>query len=74
MRDELIFPVLNQRMEEKKKTWFTSNEDFISLHDHYRFSAKLGEEEMKAVRIMERIQNLAQMLELKGENRRKHTK
>ncbi len=70
VRDELLFPILNERMEEQRMTWFTSNEDWNSLYDHYRFSAKFGEEEMKAVRIMERIKSLSKLLQLSGKNRR----
>ncbi len=57
-RDEVLFPILNYRMEEKKITWFTSNEDFVSLKSHFKTS-KAGEEELKAVRLMARIENLA---------------
>lgn len=71
VRDELLFPLLNWRMEEKKMTWFTSNEDWESLYAHYCFSAKFGEEEMKAVRMMERIKNLTKLVKLSGKNRRK---
>lgn len=72
VRDELIFPILNWRMEEKRWTWFTSNEDFESLYDHYRISTKNQEEEMKAVRILERIKTLSKLIQLNGKNRRKH--
>ncbi len=70
VRDELLFPILNKRMDEKKFTWFTSNEDLDSLLEHYSFSSKFGEEKMKAVRIMERIKTLSKMHIIGGENRR----
>ena len=70
VRDELLFPILNYRMDNNKKTFFTCNESFESLKDHYSFSAALGEEKLKAHRIMERIQTLAIEVELKGDNLR----
>lgn len=70
IRDELLFPILNRRMEEKKMTWFTSNEDWESLYDHYTASGKFKEEEMKAVRIMERVKSLSKIVNLSGKNRR----
>ncbi len=71
VRDELLFPILNKRMEEKKYTWFTSNEDFKSLEEHYAFSTKYGVEQLKALRIMERIKTLCKEIVINGENRRK---
>ncbi len=70
VRDELFFPVLNARMENKKKTWFTSNEDFSSLENHFEYTKQNQEEKMKAIRIMERIKTLAQPFGIIGENRR----
>ena len=72
VRDELLFPVLNERMENERLTYFTSNEDLNSLHEHYAFTS-LGEEKMKAVRMMERIKKLSKPLEIKGKNRRIHS-
>lgn len=72
VRDELLFPVLNHRMENKKMTWFTSNEDLVSLENHFLFSNKVNKEEkVKAIRIMERIKTLAKDYQVLGENRRK---
>ena len=69
VRDELLFPILNERMENGRLTYFTSNEDMNSLHEHYAYTS-MGEEKMKAVRMMERIKKLAKPLEIKGKNRR----
>lgn len=71
IRDELLLPILNYRMENGLSTWFTSNEDFDSLFDHYRNCGK-AQEEIKAVRIMERIKALSKEIELVGKNRRNH--
>lgn len=72
VRDELLFPILNERMENHRLTYFTSNEDLDSLQEHYAFTS-LGEEKMKAVRMMERIKKLSKPLEIQGKNRRFHS-
>ncbi len=71
VRDELLLPILNDRAERKKTTWFTSNEDLKSLKNHYMYNQKGEKEEMKAIRILERIEALAVPLHLRGNNRRK---
>ena len=71
IRDELLLPILNFRMENRLSTWFTSNEDFDSLFDHYKNCGKV-QEEMKAIRIMERIRALSKEVQLDGKNRRIH--
>lgn len=69
VRDELLFPILNERMENGRLTYFTSNEELSSLQDHYAYSS-MGEEKMKAVRLMERIKMLSKPVEIQGKNRR----
>ena len=69
VRDELLFPILNERMENGRLTYFTSNEEFLTLEEHYAYSS-MGEEKMKAVRMMERIKKLSKPVEIKGKNRR----
>ena len=69
VRDELLFPILNERMENSRLTYFTSNEEYSSLEEHYAYSSIL-EEKMKAVRMMERIKKLSKPVEIKGKNRR----
>ena len=69
VRDELLFPILNERMENGRLTYFTSNEEFSTLEEHYAYSS-MGEEKMKAVRMMERIKKLSKPVEIKGKNRR----
>lgn len=71
VRDELLLPILNDRAERKKTTWFTSNEDLKSLKNHYMYNQKGEKEEMKAIRILERIEALAVPMHLRGNNRRK---
>ena len=69
VRDELLFGILNERMENQRLTYFTSNESLETLEEHYAYTS-LGEEKMKAVRMMERIKKLSKPLEIKGKNRR----
>ena len=71
VRDELLLPILNDRAERHKTTWFTSNEDLKSLKNHYMYNQKGEKEEIKAIRIMERIEALSVPLNLRGTNRRK---
>ncbi len=71
VRDEILLPILNDRAERRKTTWFTSNEDLNSLKNHYMYNQKGEKEEIKAIRIMERIEALAIPLNLRGNNRRK---
>lgn len=73
LRDEILLPILNERMDRKKTTWFTSNENFASLENHFTYNQKSEKEELKAVRIMERIKTLAKELQITGKNRRNTT-
>jgi primosomal protein DnaI len=70
-RDEVLGPILQFRMLENLPTFFTSNFDFKQLQNHLTFSQRGEREEVKAARIMERIQYLAEPIELSGENRRR---
>ena len=69
-RDEVLFPLLNTRMDQKRMTLFTSNHDFANLAVHFRFNAKGDDESLKSRRLMERIERLAKPLYLAGVNRR----
>ena len=65
----LLLSVLDTRMQEGRMTWFTSNEDFRSLQNHYILDynkADIGDAE----RILERIRTIAEPLELIGRDRR----
>lgn len=70
-RDEVLGPILQFRMLENLPTFFTSNFDFKELENHLTFSQRGEREEVKAARIMERIQYLAEPVKLAGENRRR---
>ncbi|WP_059103835.1 primosomal protein DnaI [Shouchella shacheensis] len=69
-RDEILGPILQYRMQEKLPTLFTSNYDYETLEKHLMYSTKGGEEELKAMRIMERIKHFTTFVEVNGRNRR----
>ena len=69
-RDEVLGTILQYRMEEKKATFFTSNLNLEELASHFSTS-KSAEEQIKSGRIMERIKQLTDILELISDNRRK---
>lgn len=70
-RDDILLPLLNARMEAGRMTWFTSNEDFKTLENHFSVTSRGIEERQKAMRILERIQKLAKPLEIIGSDRRR---
>lgn len=69
-RDEILFPILNDRMLDGKMTCFTSNLDFESLEKHFAVNIYNDKEDMKALRIMERIRALSREVQLIGKSRR----
>lgn len=66
-RDEVLEPILQYRMDQELPTFFTSNYDLKELEKHFT----LGEDKMKAKRIMERIMQGAIPVELVSKNMRK---
>lgn len=68
-RDEILFPILEYRMNNRLKTYFSSNYTLPELKKQY---AKVREEsaEVAALRIIERIQALATLCPLLGRSRR----
>lgn len=69
-RDEILGTILQYRMQEGKPTFFTSNLNMSELEQHFSLT-KNGVEEVKARRIIERIKQLTDSLELVGKNLRK---
>ncbi|WP_137788685.1 primosomal protein DnaI [Bacillus sp. E(2018)] len=59
VRDEIIGVILQYRMMEKLPTLYTSNCDYDMLQQHLSYSQKGGLDELKALRIMERIKHLS---------------
>lgn len=70
MRDDILGTILQFRMLENLPTFFTSNFNFDELKHHLTYSQRGEIEELKAMRIMERIKYLATPVEMKGKNRR----
>ena len=66
--NEILFPVLDQRMEQRKKTYFTSNYTWDDLKERYGTAEKNGQ--IAADRVMERIRTLSDMVLLIGKSRR----
>jgi len=69
-RDEILCPILQYRMQEHLPTFFTSNLDYKTLEQHFSTS-KDGVEEIKARRVIERIKQLTESIEMVSENLRK---
>ena len=70
-RDEILFNVLNYRMEHHKATWFTSNLSMEDLKIHFAHNSNASEEGVKAARLMERIMTLATPILYQGFNFRR---
>ena len=69
-RDEILMPLLNERMEKGLKTYFTSNYDFKELEEHFSIDSKGNVDKIKANRLMERIKAVSIEKNVKGVNRR----
>ena len=69
-RDEVLGNILQYRMQEQLPTFFTSNFTYDQLESHFSSLGK-NDEKVKARRIMERIKQLTEYMEMIGENRRK---
>ena len=70
-RDDVLFTVLDYRMENHLTTVFTSNADIEKLTNIYQFDKYAKEDAIKAKRLIERVVNLADPYCLKGNNRRR---
>lgn len=69
-RDEILGTILQSRMNNYKTTFFTSNLNIEELERHLSVS-NYSDDAVKARRIIERIKQLTEDLELVSENRRK---
>lgn len=69
IRDEVLLPILQYRMVNKKPLFITSNLDQKAILDHLSESSKEIDAQ-KAVRVYERIKTLVDFLELKDKNYR----
>lgn len=78
-RDEILFPLLDHRMNFNKKTIFTSNyrltpikdKDSNTLKDIYAITSSSHVDIVACERLMERIRTLSHEVYIKGESRRK---
>lgn len=68
-RDEVIEPLLQYRMDEKLPTFFTSNFNLEELEKHFTVTSG-GIDKVKAKRIMERIKQISNPVELVSKNLR----
>lgn len=68
-RDEVLGPILQYRMEENLPTFFTSNLTLEELEENLSITSS-GSDRVKARRIIERIKQLTQQMELVSKNRR----
>lgn len=69
-RDEVLCPILQYRMDEHLATFFTSNLNLIELETHLSIT-KDGADIVKAKRIIERVKQLTNDLEMISKNLRK---
>lgn len=70
-RDDILLPLLDARMEKKKRTLFTSNYSFDTLKERLSMSGSKTAEPMAAERLLERIKAISTPIFVKGETRRK---
>ena len=68
-RDEILGTILQHRMNNYKTTFFTSNLTIEELEQHLIISSNI-DEKVKARRIIERVKQLTEDIELLGENKR----
>lgn len=69
-RDEILCPLLQYRMDNNLATFFTSNLNIKELESHLS-NSKNGVDEVKAKRIISRIEQLTEDLEMISKNLRK---
>ena len=71
VRDDILFRILDYRLENKLTTIFTSNLNKSDLLKHYTYDRKDNSNLMNAKRLMERIDILADDYVLSGRNLRR---
>lgn len=58
-RDEILLSILNERMEKRLITLFTSNYDMQNLEKYYAANSKLVNDQVGAKRLLERMKSLS---------------
>ena len=71
VRDDILFRILDYRLENKLTTIFTSNLNKEDLLKHYTYDRKDNANLMNAKRLMERIDILGEDLTVLGKNMRR---
>lgn len=69
-RDEVLLPILEQRLEQGKLTFFSSNYDMRQLEKVYTTDTYGKEDPIRAARILSRLNALCKPLEVSGKDRR----
>lgn len=69
-RDEVLLPLLNSRLENFRKTLFTSNYPMDMLEEVYSLDSRGGVDKLRSKRFVDRILAISSPLEIVGENRR----
>ena len=69
-RDEILLPILNERMEKHRLTYFTSNYTIKELEGYFAMDSRGNSDPIKANRLIERIKALTFEKNVKGCNRR----
>lgn len=69
-RDEILGAILQYRVSENLPVLYTSNYTLDQLEEHLAYSQKAGVEQLKAMRIMERIRYYTDAYRVDGRNRR----
>lgn len=70
-RDDILLPLLDARMEDKKLTFFTSNYAMGELKQRLSSTSNKMSEPVAAERLFERMRTLSDEIFVKGESRRK---
>lgn len=68
-RDDILLPILDERMNHKRKTYFSSNYTLEELEKQYRLPKQVNGQ-VSSIRIMERIRSLSKPVGLLGTSRR----
>ena len=71
VRDDILFPILDYRLENKLTTIFTSNLNKGDLFVHYQYDRKEKANAMSAKRLIERVDILSETFVLSGNNMRR---
>lgn len=66
-RDDVLYTLLNERMNRQLPTFFTSVYDLSALEQHYTMN-KAHDESIKAKRLVERVKAVSVPMELVGKN------